>query len=293
MAPPSPRRPGFSRRAQYSLFTGYVIAVAGIAFGLLLLVTARFDPDGNAVIQRAASDIFSPVSSLARRTLGGMGAAEEEIAAYFDAASKNRAMSRELEAARKRLIEGQAAELENRRLKRLLRLAEKSEAPIATARLVSSTGSLSRRYATLDAGSTQGVRNGLPVIGPEGLVGRVVQTGLISARVLLIVDAGNIVPVKRLSDGAPGLANGLGDGRLELRPLTPLSVPFKPRDIFVTSGIGGIYRPGLPVAIAIRRNRDGATARPLADPARFDFAIVEREYMVEPPPLPAAQAGAR
>lgn len=290
MAPPSPRRPGFSRRAQYSLFTGYVIAVVGIVVGLLLLITARFDPDGNAAIQRTVSDIFSPISSLARQVLGEMGSAGEEISAYFDAASKNRAMKQELEASRQALIAGKAAELENRRLKRLLLLAERSDTLIVTARLVSSTGSLARRYATLDAGSTQGVRNGLPVVAPDGLVGRVVQTGLISARVLLIVDAGNIVPVKRLSDGAPGLANGLGDGRIEIRPLTPLSDPFKLRDIFVTSGIGGIYRPGVPVAIGLKQNRDGVTARPLADPARFDFALVEREYVAAPPPLPAAPA---
>jgi rod shape-determining protein MreC len=177
MAPPSPRRPGFSRRAQYTLFTSYVIAVAGLLLGVLLLITARFDPAGNAAVQQTLSDVFSPVSSLGRRALSGLGATGEEISAYFNAGSKNRAMTRELEAARARLIKGQADALENRRLKRLLGLVEKSEAPVATARLVSSTGSSARRYATLDAGRTQGVRSGLPVIGPEGLVGRIVQVG--------------------------------------------------------------------------------------------------------------------
>ena len=286
MAPPSPRRPGFSRRAQYSLFTTYVFAVAGLIAGALLLVTARLDPEGHAAIQQRAADIFAPVSSAARTALGGMGSVSEAISAYIDAGSKNRDLERDLAKTRADLREAQQAVLENRRLKRLLALKDQSNATIVNARLVGSTGTLSRRYATLDAGWADGVKNGMPVIGAEGLVGRVMQAGRTSSRVLLIVDAGAVVPIKRLSDGLPVLANGLGDGRLELRPLTGGNNPLRARDIFVTSGTGGIYRPGIPVAMALRPTPDGAIGRPLADPSRFDFATVEAEYIVPPPPLP-------
>ncbi len=283
MAPPSPRRPGFSRRAQYGLFTTYVFAVGGLIAGLLLLVTARVDPEGHAAIQQRASDIVSPVSSAFRQMLGGMGSVGESIGAYIDAGSKNRALERDLAKARASLLEAEQAKLENTRLKRLLALNERLGSPITNARLVSSTGALSKRYATLDAGWPDGVKAGMPVIGPEGLVGRVVQAGRTSSRVLLIVDAGAVVPAKRLGDGLPVLANGLGDGRLELRPLTGGNSVLRPRDIFVTSGTGGIYRPGIPLAMALRQTRDGAIGRPLADPARFDFARVEAEYVAPPP----------
>jgi rod shape-determining protein MreC len=285
MAPPSPRRPGFSRRAQYGLFSTYVIAVTGLVAGLLLLVTARLDPEGHAAIQQRASDIVSPISSAFRSALGGMGSVGESIGAYIDAGSKNRQLERDLARARAKLFDADQAKLENGRLKRLLALNERGGAPVVNARLVSSTGVLSRRYATLDAGWPDGVKNGMPVVGPEGLVGRVVQAGRTSSRVLLIVDAGAVVPAMRLGDGLPILANGLGDGRLELRPLTGGNTPLRPRDVFVTSGTGGIYRPGIPLAIALKQTRDGAIGRPLADPARFDFARVEPEYVV-PPPAP-------
>jgi rod shape-determining protein MreC len=286
MAPPSPRRPGFSRRAQYSLFTGYVIAVGGIVFGILMLITARLDPDGHAAIQQRASDVFAPVSGAFRTALGGMGSVGEAIGAYIDAGSKNQALETELKKTRAEAMAGKQAMLENARLKRLLALNERVGAPIANARLVSSTGSIARRYATIDVGWPQGIRNGMPVIGPEGLVGRITQTGRNTSRVLLIIDAGAVIPVKRLSDGLPALANGLGDGRLEIRPLTAGNNPLRPRDVFVTSGTGGIYRPGIPVAMALKPSRDGAMGRPLADPARFDFATVEPEYVMPPPPPP-------
>lgn len=286
MAPPSPRRPGFSRRAQYGIFASYVIAVAGAAFALLLVLTARFDPNGHSALQSILADITSPVSSTARGALTSMGEAGDSVGAYFAAASKNEAMKRELAASRRKLIEADVLKQENRRLKQLLGLKSEERQPVARAALVSSTGASSRRYATLSAGASAGVANGQPVVGPDGLVGRVVSVGRASARVLLIVDGGNVTPVKRTIDGAPALAIGSGDGRLILRPLTS-GVRFKPGDIFVTSGSGGIYRPGIPVARAIDRGREGAKARPLADPALLDYAQVEPIFQTPPPPAPS------
>ena len=291
MAPPSPRRPGFSRRAQYSQFAGYVAAIIGALAGLLLILTARFDPAGHAALQGFFSDIFSPVSTAARSVGATIGSTFEGVGAYFNAASKNRAMKRELDAARQQLIKGKADALENRRLKRLAGLVERLPQGSITARLVSSTGASSRRYAILAAGSNDGVLSGQPVRTSEGLVGRIVQVGQRSSRILLIIDGGNIVPVRRVPDGAPAFAYGLGDGRIDLRPLAAGTNPFKVGDIFVTSGTGGIYQPGIPVAIGIRHNREGTIGRALADPSRFDFAVVEPEFVSAPPEPPGNAAG--
>lgn len=286
MAPKSSRRPGFSRRAQYSLFVSYVVAITGAAVGLLLVITARFDPVGHAAIQSIFADVTSPVSSGARSAIGWVRGGTSSVGAYFDAASKNKAMTAELTAARQKLIKGQVDAAENKRLKQMLALVEKLPQRTVTARLVSSTGSSSRRYATLTAGLADGVESGQPVRAPEGLVGRIVNAGQVTSRVLLIIDGGNIVPVKRTTDNVAGLAVGLGDGRLQVRSLTAGSNPFKVGDIFVTSGSGGIYQPGIPVAVSISRDRESAIARPLADPSRFDFAHVEPIFTA-PPPLPA------
>lgn len=284
MAPRSTRRPGFSRRAQYSIFATYVIAALGAVIALLMVLSARLDPEGHfSPLQALASDITAPISKAGRGFLGNMGAAGMEVSAYFNAASKNQILRQELAAARRKAVQADFLLLENKRLKSLLGLSQKSAAPVAVAPLVSSTGASSRRYATLAAGQDDGVRNGQPVIGPEGLVGRIVAIGRSSARVLLIVDAASVTPVKRLSDGAPALAMGRGDGKLTLRALTSGQSPFKKGDMFVTSGSGGIYRPGIPVAQAVEDGRDGATARPTADPDSFDFALVEPIYQAEPP----------
>jgi rod shape-determining protein MreC len=278
LAPPPRARPGFSRRAQYTLFVGYVVAVAGVLAGLVLAVTARFDPEGHAAIQSAFADLTAPVTIAGRNVSGGVANAYEGVVAYIDAGSKNRMLDAELRKERARVIEAQAIERENHRLKRLTRLIEESRDPIISARLIASTGANVHRYATLSAGSRDGVASGQPVRSSEGLVGRVVAAGRITARVLLIIDSGNVVPVKRLSDGLPALATGRGDGALDVRALQAGGNPFKKDDLFVTSGAGGIYPPGVPVAVVRLLTNDAAVARPLADPARLDFAIVERPF---------------
>lgn len=286
MAPPSPRRPGFSRRAQYGIFASYMIAVAGALLGLLLVITARFDPQGHSALQGFLADITSPISNASRAVMNGLRNSGGSVGHYFNAASKNAAMERELKAARLKLINGAAAEQENRRLRAMMGMIERnSMVPVAKARLISSSGVSSRRFATLAAGRLDGVTNGQPVVGPDGLVGRIIETSQVTSRVLLIVDGGNIVPVKRATDSIPALAIGLGNGLIELRPLSIGNNPFNPGDIFITSGSGGIYRPGIPVAIAVRKTREGTIARPRANPATLDFALVEPAY-VAPAALP-------
>lgn len=286
MAPPQTRRPGYSRRAQYSLFAAYVVAMIGVGIGLLMVITARFDPRGHAAIQQYVTDLTAPAASAARQLLDKIDRVGDGIAAYIDAGSKNQALEREARAGRAAATEAEGLKRENARLKSMLKLVETERTTIATARLIGSTATNSRRYAILSAGSNAGVADGQPVRTPEGLVGRVVATGRISARVLLIIDGGNVVPVKRLSDGRPALATGRGDGGMDIRALDSGINPFKRGDVFVTSGAGGIYPPDVPVAVAVIDNREMAVGRPVADPRRLDMATVISPYIAPDPALP-------
>jgi rod shape-determining protein MreC len=284
MAPPSNRRPGFSRRAQYGLFLGYVVAVAGILFAIMLLIVATIDPRGFAAIRGAALDATTPISTGGRSIVRLFSGSGESIGNYFQAASTNAQLKRDLAATRRRLVEARAIEFENRRLKRLLKLSETVSNRVTTARIVGSSFDSSRRLATLAAGTSDGVRPGQPVRAPEGLIGRVLETGRWASRILLITDGGSNVPVQLVRNGTPAIASGRGDGLIDLKTLEVGESPFKRGDIVVTSGIGGVYPPLVPVAIVIKADRDATIARPLADPARIDFAIVETIYQ------PAASA---
>jgi len=279
------RRPGFSRRAQYGLFAGYVIAVGGALFGLLLLAIYFIDPRGFQAIRGAALDITAPVSSAGRAVTGFIGGIGDGVSNYVRAGSQNARLQRELAEARRELLRRQAIDYENRRLLAMLGLAREIGDEVTVARIVGSTFDSPRRLGTLSAGSSSGVQVGQPVRSPDGLIGRVLETGRWASRVLLITDGASNVPVRLVRDGTPALAVGRGDGTIELRTLEVGQNPFRRGDILVTSGVGGLFPPNIPVARVSGVEGDTAIARPVADPARLDFAIVQRIYQ------PAAGAG--
>lgn len=278
MAAPPTRRAGFSRRAQLTVFLGYVVAVGGVLVAILLLIVAAVDPRGFAALRGTALDVTAPVSAAGRSVVGYVSGIGESVSEYFAAASKNAELRRELERTRRELHETRFAAQENERLKEMLGIAAGEADEVTVARIVGSSFDSARRLATLSAGAGSGVEAGQPVRGPDGLIGRVIETGRWAARVLLVSDASSNVPVRSLRDGTPALAVGRGDGTIELKTLEVGENPFRPGDVLVTSGTGGVFPPGIPVARVVRLEGDSAIARPVADPARADYALVLRVF---------------
>lgn len=278
MARSPSRRPGHNRKAQYGLFASYVVAISGAFVGLLLVIIAMFDPTGFAAVRSVTAEMTRPVSATLKGFVSGIGTIDERIAAYFMAGSQNVSLRRQVETNRTRLIEAAAIEQENIRLKKLLKLVEDEDSEIVSARLISSSASSARRFARLNAGHKQGVLPGMPVRAPEGLIGRIYTAGPNSAEVLLLTDNDNIVPVRRTKDNIAAISTGLDDGTVEIKPLSAGRNPFRPGDIMVTSGTGGLYQPNIPVAIIVRLSGDGAIAVPLANPARVEAVIVQRPF---------------
>lgn len=290
MPPPNDRRPGFSRRAQLGIFTGYVAAIAGVIAGVVLIVIAVIDPGSFAFLRRGANEVVAPVGAAGSAARTGTRGFFQRIGDYIDAGNTNAALRREVAAARVQQIRSAALAEENRRLKALLGVAEASGRPVAVARLVASTSASTRRFAIIGAGSRQGVRVRMPVRSATGLVGRILEVGPNTARVLLITDSENVVPVRRASDGVAAFSEGRADGRLRLRLINIGVNPLKRGDVFVTSGSGGIYRPGIPVAQVEELLADGAIARIVSDPAASEFVIVDPVFQELPDPAatPAA-----
>lgn len=281
MARASNRRPGYSRRAQYGLFFGYVVAVSGAIVAAFLLILSAVDPNGFGALKGAVADATMPISSAGNAVVRTVEGVTGNVGSYVDAAARVRRLEAEAKANQTRMIEARAAQFENARLKRLLGLREQGAQPVTVARLVGSTGTSIRRYAILNAGFASGVRGGMPVRGPAGLIGRVANSGALSARVALITDGGTVVPVRRVPDGFPAIATGTGDGFIDIRALGAENTSFKRGDVFVTSGIGGVYPPNIPVALITRQTREAFLGSPVADPAKADFAMVLPVYQPE------------
>ncbi|RVQ69192.1 rod shape-determining protein MreC [Croceicoccus ponticola] len=279
MAPPQDRpglsRTGFSKKAQFGLFTSYVTAIAGAAIGLVLLIVSLIHPASFAFARSAAADVAAPAGHVSATSRSAGKSVIDVVAGYIAAGSKNARLREELAVARSKLAEAEAIKSENRRLKALLGVRETDGMPVTAARLIGSSSSSTRRFALLGAGATDGVRVGQPIRSATGLVGRVLEVGNRTARVLLITDGESVVPVRRVKGDIAGFAQGQADGTLIIRLIDLGINPLRKGDVLVTSGSGGLYRPNVPVAIVANITRDGAVARIVSDPAASEFVVVE------------------
>lgn len=281
MARSQDRRPGFSRRAQYGIFTGYVVAVLGVVAGIVLLVVSLINPGAFSFARAAAGEVGRPLGSAGAETRNAGQGVFDAVGAYFRAGRQNAALRREVEAARANAVTMKALEQENRRLKSLLGIVDEARLPVTTARLIGSTSTSTRRFAVLAAGARQGVQTGFPVRSASGLVGRVVEVGPTTARVLLVTDPENVVPVRRATDGLAAFVQGGARGSVQIRLINTGVSTVRKGDVFVTSGSGGLYPPNVPVAVAVTPTRDGAEGHLASDPANAEFVIVERAYQSE------------
>jgi rod shape-determining protein MreC len=284
-------RPGWSRRAQYGLFFSFLAVIGGIIVGLILLVLSLVAPKTFEGVRGAALDITGPVAGALHEVTATGEGLFTGAGNYWDAARQNAELKRERRSMMQRMVEAKAILLENRQLKATLQLREHERSAIAVGRIVGSSFNSPRRFAILSVGSSDGVRVGMPVRSPDGLVGRIIDSGAVASRVLLVSDRANIVPARLLRGGIPVIAQGRGDGTLDVRPLEVGRNPFKRGDIIISSGTGGLYPPLVPIARVVKLDDDGAVALPLADPANTSFAIVEPPF--EPAAIAAEAAPAK
>lgn len=275
MAPPSAQTSATNKKAQLGRFAGFVFASLGAAIGALLLIISLWRPETFYGLRSMAADAASPIGEAGATGRTGSRSFFEAIAGYYNAGSRNAELERELEIARVRASEMQALEQENERLRALLGLIEGDIEPVATGRLIGSTSSSARRFGYLSAGRRDGVEVGMPVTSPMGLVGRILEVGATTSRVLLLTDSESIVPVRRATDDVVAFAEGRADGSLRIRLINLGINPLEEGDIFVTSGAGGLFRPGVAVAMVTRITDDGAIAQLLSNPAATDFVVVE------------------
>ncbi len=279
------RRP-YARRAQYGAFAGYVIAVTGALAGLLTALIWAVDPVGFAQLRLAVAEVTAPVARVVGGAGNGAAGIGDGIAAWWNAGSQNAQLRADLSKAHRQVIRAAALEAENRQLRALLDISRRAPQRVATANLLSTSASSTRRIALIDAGSSDGVAPGQGVRSADGLIGRTMEVGPSVARVLLLADPQSVVPARRARDGLSLIVTGRGDDLLDVRPLNAAGNVLRVGDLVHTSGSGGLFQPNIPLAIIVRLTSDGGLARPLADVGSTSGVIIERaaDANITPPP---------
>lgn len=232
-----------------------------------------------------------------------------EVGAFFttvDTAQRAQAQAAE-RLAQQAIKAGQAEalQLENARLRRLLALRDSLSVSAQAAEVLYDAADAFTRKVIVDRGQMNGVDAGSPVMDESGVLGQVTRVYPLVSEVTLLTDRDQAIPVLNTRTGVRGVAFGdpvTDGGMLELR-FMPGSADVQVGDLLTTSGVDGVYPPGLPVARVsrVQRRADSGFARIHAAPSALvqgaRHVLILRPLAgripIAPPPEPVGPKGAR
>ena len=247
------------------------------------------------ILRQVASVIVYPIQRIAGAPASIFERASEFFVTNASLRSDNARLERENLAHSASLQQLSSLEAENEHLRKLLGTRERLKPQTTLAEILYAARDPFSRKLVIDRGSTDEIQAGQPVIDGLGVVGQVTRVYPLISEVTLITDKDHLVPVLNTRNGIRAVLAGTGnDGALELR-FVPLNADFDNGDQLVTSGIDGVYPPGLPVAQVVNVERNAAflfariTCKPIGGVnSHRQVLVVHAEKAVpERPPDPA------
>lgn len=247
-------------------------------------------------VRAAVAAVLYPLQWLAMRPVLAVRYGAEYFVSLSRAQADEEAARRKLALQSQRANQVEQLALENRQLRQLLQLRERVTTPAQAAEVLYDAADPYSRRVVIDKGMTQGIQAGSPVIDESGVLGQVTRVYPLISEVTLITDREQAIPVLNARTGVRGVAYGdpsSSGSFLELRFMAG-NADVKPGDILTTSGVDGVYPPGLPVARVekVERRADSGFARIVCVPqalvggARHVMVLNPVETPALPRPVP-------
>ncbi len=245
------------------------------AFGLLiaasvgLMLIGKADSTAVERLRVTVNDLVAPALSLVAEPV----ATVRNTVSQFDSYSALQEENAQLRTQNAELLRWQAAaralQAENKQLRAFLDAANDPYINTAVGRVIADNRGAFAHTLLVAAGLRDGVSRNQAAMAPEGLAGRVIEVGDRSARVLLITDINSRVPVVLQSSRQRAVLAGTNGQRLKLLYLEADS-PRKVGEQVVTSGLGGVFPPGLPIGRIVEVEADAVWVEPNLKSARLE-----------------------
>lgn len=269
---------------------GLVVALVVLS---LVLTTVWFRESDSGVLHRLRSGmqvVVAPVSAggeFVTRPVRGFFAWAGDLGVSRSQLEELRSQNQSL---RNRVAELEEARLENERLRQLVKLAQPQDLESVAARVIGRPSSW-EGVITIDRGTSDGLTVGMPVVGPSGLLGQIVEVAAGSARVRLITDQRSGVSSMVQRSRARGVVRGSIDGQLSL-DFVSVDTTVSAGDIVITSGQGGVYPKGIVVGeIAEVTTPPGALSQRIRVQPQGDLSALEEVLVLIVAVEPAIDGG--
>lgn len=246
---------------------GYRMVVCFLLAVALLFMDVRYT--WMQSVRTEASTVIAPVEWLVSLPAQGMNWAALEFSSQQRLVNENSRLRQQLTQMSQRTLRMQSLMAENDQLRQLMHAAPRQGMKFITSELMMFDNDPFIQQMIVNRGAQQGVYEGQPVLDAFGVVGQVVSVSRYSSRVLMLSDPSNAVPSQVVRNGLRFLVQGAG-GSNQLQVMNvPNNADLREGDTLVTSGLGGRFPSGYPVATITRVNQDtnGPFAEVWARPA--------------------------
>jgi rod shape-determining protein MreC len=192
--------------------------------------------------------------------------------------AENRELRQRIRELEQLALRRQSLERENAALRAIAKPAVDVVEKYLPAQIIGSEFNSQQQRLTIDRGAVNGVFDRQAVVAAAGVLGQTMRVGPWSSEIILLTDPEHAVPVQILRTGVRTLAVGTGKRDQLTLPFLPLQTDIRQGDRLVTSGLGGVFPAGYPVAIVTKVKRDGGI--PLAQVEAQTLARVDRDRIV-------------
>lgn len=230
---------------------------------LLMVADVRFHV--TQPLRNVVASALYPLQWLALRPVIWAQGGSQYFESLNNSQTKEAAAQYKLGLQSQRAVQVEQLTLENTRLRALLEMRARINTPALAAQVLYDAADPYTRKVIIDKGSLAAVQAGAPVLDEAGVLGQVTRVYPLVSEVTLVTDRNQAIPVLSARTGVRALAFGDSSSRsgtLELR-FIDANVDMVAGDLLTTSGVDGVYPPGLPVAkvLKIERRADSAFAR--------------------------------
>ncbi len=256
-------------RALAHRFSFVLLLMAAVA----LMVLGRVDPASVEGIRTRVTDTLSPLMAMFTQPAASIGDIADDIHDLARLRAENEALLAENAALQEYRQAAFRLEAENLSLRTLMNYRPTVPHAFLSARVIGDNSGAYVRSLAVNLGAENGLRDGQAAMGPRGLVGRVVQTGEETARILLITDLNARIPVVLEDSRQRAVLGGDNSDRPRLMYLPPeFDIEVGAR--VVTSGHGGMFPPGLPVGTVASVDGGLVRVEPIEDLGRLEFVRI-------------------
>ena len=235
-----------------------------------------FDHKANSFefVRGYLQSLVSPLQYIASTPKQAIDWAVENIATRRQLIEENQQLKTNELVYQEQLMQLNILQQENDRLRALLASPVRKDVKKMVAEVLSVDSDPYSHQVVINKGANDGVFEGQAVLAYQGIVGQVLHVGTISSRVLLITDVTHAVPVRIKRNGVRLIASGTGNISRLTHNHVPHSTDVRKDDLLVTSGLGGKYPEGYPVAKVTAVLSD--ESRPFAQVQSEPIAQIDR-----------------